>query len=158
MSIPKQIADQFRKVHFGGNWTGSCLKEQLTNLTWEQATTKVYSFNTIATLAFHVNYYVEAALMVLKNQPLNAKDEFSFAHPPFKSQGDWDNFLEKIWSDAEELAVLIENFPESRLEDIFVKEKYGTYYRNFTGVIEHMHYHLGQIALIRKMIEQESHL
>ncbi|HAI83731.1 MAG TPA: DUF1572 domain-containing protein, partial [Chitinophagaceae bacterium] len=28
----------------------------------------------------------------------------------------------------------------------------GTYYRNILGLIEHTHYHLGQIALIKKII------
>ena len=31
-------------------------------------------------------------------------------------------------------------------------EKYGTYYRNFHGLIEHAHYHLGQIVLIKKLV------
>jgi hypothetical protein len=29
-------------------------------------------------------------------------------------------------------------------------EKYGNYYRNIHGIIEHIHYHLGQIVLIEK--------
>ena len=35
----------------------------------------------------------------------------------------------------------------------FFHEKYGNYYRNLHGVIEHAHYHLGQIALIKKMFQ-----
>jgi hypothetical protein len=38
------------------------------------------------------------------------------------------------------------------LEATFSQKKYGTYYRNLMGVIEHSHYHLGQISLIRKML------
>jgi hypothetical protein len=41
------IAKQFRDVHFGGNWTDSSLKQHLSGITWQQAATKVYSFNTI---------------------------------------------------------------------------------------------------------------
>jgi len=33
-----------------------------------------------------------------------------------------------------------------------MEEKYGNYYRNFHGIIEHCHYHLGQIVLIKKML------
>jgi hypothetical protein len=39
-------------------------------------------------------------------------------------------------------------------DEPFVDEKYGTLLRNIEGVIEHSYYHLGQIALIRKMITQ----
>ena len=33
-------------------------------------------------------------------------------------------------------------------------EKYGNYFRNLTGIIEHLHYHLGQIVLIKKLIAE----
>lgn len=155
MSIPSQIAKHLRDVHFGGNWTVSSLKEQLADVTWQQATRQVFGFNTIATLVFHVDYFVEAAISVLQGGPLDAKDEFSFAHPPVHSQEDWQRLLEKSWADAEALAALIEALPESRLLEPFVDGKYGNYYRNLTGIIEHTHYHLGQIALIKKLVAQK---
>lgn len=153
MSTTQHIAKHFREVHFGGNWTCSNLKDSLTGLTWQQATTKVYSLNTIATLAFHVNYFVAAALDVLEGKPLNAHDQYSFNHPPILSQGDWENFLNKIWADAEKFAVLLEKLPENKLWENFSEKKYGNYYRNLQGIIEHMHYHLGQIALLKKIIQ-----
>jgi hypothetical protein len=52
MNLTAQIAKHFRDVHFGGNWTSVNLKETLTDVTWQQATTKIYSLNTIATLVF----------------------------------------------------------------------------------------------------------
>ena len=42
--------------------------------------------------------------------------------------------------------------PDTKLEEPFVDEKYGTYLRNIEAVIEHSYYHLGQISLIRKLI------
>jgi hypothetical protein len=69
------------------------------------------------------------------------------------------NCLAKIYSDnfhyAEKLEVLIETMPEEKLYQNFEEEKYGNYYRNLTGMIEHTHYHLGQIVLIKKMVQQE---
>ena len=35
----------------------------------------------------------------------------------------------------------------------FVDEKYGTYLRNIDGMIEHAYYHLGQVVLIKKLLE-----
>lgn len=152
MTLTKQIAKHFREVHFGGNWTASNLKDNLAGLTWEQATTQVYSFNTIATLVYHTNYYVSAVMKVLEGEELNAKDEYSFMHPPIKSKDDWENMLLKTYADAERFADLIEQLPEERLWENFTDEKYGIYYRNLHGIIEHTHYHLGQIALIKKII------
>lgn len=154
MSTTKQIAKSIREVHFGGNWTCSNLKEHVTDVTWQQATAKVHSFNTIATLVYHTNYFVSAVLKVLQGEPLNAHDKYSFDHPPIDSQEDWQKLLDKTWADAENIAILIEELPESRLWEIFSDEKYGTYYRNLQGIIEHTHYHLGQIVLIKKLLPQ----
>lgn len=154
MYLTAQIAKHFRDVHFGGNWTTSNLKDNLADITWQQATTKVYTFNTIATLVYHTNYYVKALLRVLQGEALNAKDAASFEHPPILSQEDWEKCLHKTWSDAENTAQLLEKLPESKLFENFTDEKYGNYYRNIHGIIEHIHYHLGQIVLIKKIILQ----
>lgn len=152
MNLTAQIAKHFREVHFGGNWTCSNLRYNLTGITWQQATTPVYSFNTIAALVYHVNYYVSAVLKVLQGEALDAKDEYSFDHPPIRSQEEWEALTNKALTDAENFAALIEQLPESKLWETFQDEKYGIYYRNIHGIIEHTHYHLGQIALIKKMI------
>ncbi|MBL7724092.1 MAG: DUF1572 domain-containing protein [Chitinophagaceae bacterium] len=154
MNIAGQIAKHFREVHTGGNWTSVNLKETLADVSWQQAITKVHSFNTIATLVFHTNYYVSAVTKVLQGESLNAKDKYSFDHPPILSQKDWEKMLDKIWADAENFASLIEQLPGSKLEEIFTDEKYGNYYRNLHGIIEHTHYHLGQIVLIKKILQQ----
>ncbi len=152
MNLTAQIAKHFREVHFGGNWTASNLKDHLADVTWQQATTQVYSINPIATLVYHINYYVSAILKVLRGEPLDAHDKYSFDLPPILSQEDWEKLLDKTWTDAEDFAILVEQLPESKLGENFSDEKYGSYYRNFHGVIEHTHYHLGQIVLIKKIL------
>ena len=153
-TLTSQIAKHFRDVHFGGNWTVSNLKDNLADVTWQQATAKVHDFNTIATLVFHIGYFVGALLMVLRGEPLNANDKYSFDHPPINSQEDWEKFLEGIFANAEEAARLIEALPEEKLFEDFYDAKYGNYYRNIHGIIEHTHYHLGQIALIKKLVRE----
>ena len=155
MSIAQQIAKHTREVHFGGNWTCVNLKDTLTGVTWQQATTQVHSFNTIATLVFHMHYFVDVVIKVLQGGPLVGNDKFSFDHPPINSQQDWDDMLNKVWADAETFATLIEQLPDSILLQTFTGEKYGNYYRNLSGIIEHTHYHLGQITLIKKLLYDE---
>ena len=152
MNFTEQIAKQFRDVYFGGNWTAVNLKETLADVTWQQATTQVYSFNTIAKLVYHMNYYVNAAMKVLQTGPLEGHDKYSFDLPPILSEEDWKKQLDKFWTDAENFASLIEQMPESKFYETFSEEKYGNYYRNIHGIIEHNHYHLGQIVLIKKIL------
>lgn len=152
MNTPHQIAKHLREVFFGGNWTTVNLKDTLADVTWQQAVTQVYSFNTIATLVYHMTYYVAAVTEVLEGEPLNASDKLSFNHPPITSQQEWDDFLASKWAEAEHFAYLIEKLPENILGENFFDSKYGIYYRNLHGLIEHTHYHLGQIVLIKKII------
>ena len=155
MNLAAQLARHLREVHFGGNWTSVNLKEQLADVSWQQAITKMDSLNTIAALVYHANYYVDALLKLLQQQTLMASDKYSFNHPPITSAEDWQGLLDKTWADAENFAVLIEQMPEDKLWEDLWENKYGDYYRNIQGIIEHTHYHLGQIVLIKKMLVQQ---
>lgn len=153
MVTSKNIAKHFKEAYFGGNWTVSNLKDNLKDLSWQDATKKVQSLNTIATLVFHIHYFVEVAKRVLEGGPLEGKDELSFAHPPINSQKDWDDFLRHVFASGEQFANLIEKLPDEKLWENFTDPKYGIYYRQLHGIIEHTHYHLGQIALIKKLLK-----
>jgi uncharacterized damage-inducible protein DinB len=154
MNLPQQLATHFRNVYFGNNWTDVNLKDTLAGVTWQQAATEIYHCNSIATLLFHMNYYVSRVLKLLQGEPFDAHDKNSFIHAPITSEADWENLLEQFWADAEAFASQVEQFPESKLDEIFVNEKYGNYYRNLNGIIEHNHYHLGQIVLLKKIMGQ----
>jgi hypothetical protein len=152
MNLSAHLAKHLREVYFGGNWTSVNLKNSLSGVTWQQATTKVHSLNTIVALVYHINYYIAAVIKVLQGEPLNASDKFSFDHPQINSQEDWGKLLNQTWVDAETFATLVEQVPESKLWENFEDGKYGNYYRNIQGIIEHTHYHLGQIVLIKKLL------
>lgn len=152
MNSPQQLAKHIRDFHFGGNWTVSCLKDLTEDVNWKQATQKIEDLNTIAALVYHINYFVRAVIPVLEGGKLDAHDKFSYDHPPINSKEEWDDFLEKVWADAKTFARLVEHLPEDRLYLNFEQEKYGSYFRNILGIIEHSHYHLGQIAIIKKLL------
>lgn len=156
MKRTTQIAKQFREVYLDGDWVATTnLKAQLSDITWEQATTKIGTLNTIAALAFHINYYVAGVANVLEGGPLTIRDKYSFDLPPIKSQKDWENLLNKMWSDAERFSTLVEAMPDEKLSEVFIDEKYGDYERNLHVIIEHTYYHFGQIVLIKKLLLSE---
>jgi hypothetical protein len=152
MNLSAQMAKHFKEVFFGGNWTSVNLKEAVEGVNWQQATTTVYSSNSIAALVYHISYYVSAVKKVFEGETLDASDKYSFNLPSIISETDWQNLLNKTFADAESFANLVEQLPEHTMGQIFVDEKYGTYYRNIHGIIEHTYYHLGQITLIKKIL------
>lgn len=154
MTSAKQIAKHFREVYFGSNWTAVNLKDTLADVTWQQAITKVHNLNTIAALVFHINYYVTPVLKVLQGGSLNASDKFSFDLQPITTVDDWQKLVTKALTEAELFAAQVETLDDNKLFEDFEDPKYGNYFRNLIGIIEHTHYHLGQIILIKKIINE----
>ncbi|MBL1221840.1 DUF1572 domain-containing protein [Chryseobacterium sp. L7] len=153
MSSSSQLAKRFREVLLDGLWIANTnFKDQLSGVSWQLAVTKVDSLNTIAVLTYHIGYYIAGVVNVLEGGDLEIKDKFSFDLPPIESQEQWEALLNKLWTDSEKFASLIEELPDNKLDEVFVDEKYGTYQRNIDGMIEHAYYHLGQITLIKKML------
>jgi uncharacterized damage-inducible protein DinB len=148
-----KLANRFREVILNGQWIANTnFKDQLTNLSVKEATTSVGRLNSIALLTFHIHYYIAGVLQVLEGGILDIKDQFSFDLPSLTSQADWEQLTNHLWRDAERFAQLLEQMPDSKLNDVFVDVKYGTYLRNIDGMIEHSYYHLGQVVLIKKLL------
>ena len=156
MKRSKQIASRFREVILYGTWISNTnFKDQLSNVTWTQATKKIGSLNTLADLAFHNNYYIGGILNVFEGGELDIRDKYSFDYPPIKSQEDWEKLLNLLWDNAEKYADHVERMSDEKLDEMFFDEKCGSYLRNIEGTIEHNYYHLGQIVLIKKMVLEE---
>jgi hypothetical protein len=155
MKNTDSFARRFREVILNGTWVANTnFKHQLNDLDWKTATTKISSLNTIAVLAQHIHYYINGINIVFKGGTLDIKDIYSFDFAPIESQEQWEIFLTKFWNDAEEFASLIEKMTDEKLTEDFTEKKYGSYQRNIDGMIEHSYYHLGQIVLIKKLLNE----
>lgn len=153
MSSTSQLAKRFREVMLDGLWIANTnFKDQLKDISLEQATAKVGSLNTIAMLTFHIDYYIAGLINVFEGGDLEIRDQFSFDLPSIESQEKWEELLHKLWNDSEKFTVLLEQMPDYKMNEVFVDKKYGTYLRNIDGMIEHAYYHLGQISMIKKML------
>ncbi|MEN9522148.1 MAG: hypothetical protein RL065_525 [Bacteroidota bacterium] len=154
-SFSQLTSQNFRAIFFGGNWTVTNLKEVLSDITIDEANKKNDYFNSILALTFHINYFIADALIpVLEGKPLEAHDKFSFDYPELNSENEWQVFQQKIFADAENATQLIAELSDEKLVEDFVDKKYGTYFRNIHGIIEHTHYHLGQIVILKKLIRK----
>lgn len=156
MENSTQLTNRFREVLLNGKWIANTnYKQQLADVTWEQATHKIGSLNTIAALAFHVNYYISGVADFFEKGSLTISDKYSFDLPPIQSKEDWGNLVNELIANSERFAKQVEAMSDEQLDATFLDEKYGTYRRNIEGMIEHSYYHLGQISLIKKLITNE---
>lgn len=157
MSVTKHIASHFNSVHFGGNWTSVNLQDVLKDVSLDEANVKIQGLNSIASLVFHMNYFVKAALKVFREGNLQGvHDKFSFDLPVLNSEEEWEQFKQSVFEDAGLCMTMIEKMDENLLFHDFTEPKYGNYYRNLHGIIEHTHYHLGQIVVIKKLLRERT--
>jgi hypothetical protein len=150
--LPTQLAKHLRAVISGGNWSDSNYQDQLKEVDWEMATTKVEGVNTILQLVYHVSYYLPYVAKVLEGGTLDAKDKYSWDTPDIQSEQAWQELLKQFWRDAEQLAQAIEQLADEQLQADFADPKYGDCMGNILGIIEHLHYHLGQIVVLKKRL------
>jgi len=151
------LVSRLREVLLDGKWIANTnFKTQILSIDWQQATYKIGSLNNIATLTFHINYYLEGILNVFNGGELEIKDQYSFDLPVIQAPADWDKWVKTFIDNAEKFVNSVAQLPDELLDRPFVEEKYGSYLRNIEGVIEHSYYHLGQVSLIRKMILEKT--
>ncbi|MFC5046135.1 DUF1572 domain-containing protein [Aquimarina hainanensis] len=156
MKTSEYLANRLREVLTDGKWvTGTNFKEQILNIDWKDAIETVYDLNSIAKLTFHIHYYIDGVTKVLQGGPLEIRDAFSFDAPPITSEEDWNKLTHRFCTDAEKLISIVGEMTEDKLSECFVYEKYGTYKRNIDVMIEHTNYHLGQILIIKKLINKK---
>jgi hypothetical protein len=149
------VANRLQEVLLDGKWIANTnFKAQIENLDWRQASRKIGQLNSIAALTYHINYYLKGIIHLLENGRLEIHDRFSFDLPPINSENVWRSLVKEFLTNSEKFIGHVKQFSDEKLDEVFVDPKYGTYYRNIEGVIEHSYYHLGQISLLRKLMAE----
>ncbi len=152
MEISARLARHVREFNTGGNMTWSNVSDVLADVTWQEATYELEGFNTIAKLVYHIQYYMEGVSEVFAGGELSIRDKYSFDCPAFDDAASWENFKQRVLKIGELFADRIAAYPDTSWEEDFTDEKYGVYFRNIIGLLEHSYYHLGQIVIIKKLL------
>lgn len=152
MKVTEQIAQHLLDVHNGDNWTDVNIANTLKGITWQEADRKAsFSPNTIAMLLHHISFWNR--IVAQRGQgiepvipPSNGMDV-----PAIESEEAWNELKKDNLLSAHELATIIENFDEDDLH-VPILPRHSSAYKNFQGQVEHVHYHLGQIVMIKKYL------
>ena len=152
MEISARLARHIREFNTGGNMTWFNVSDVLADVTWQEATYELEGFNTIAKLVYHIQYYMEGVSEVFAGGELSIRDKYSFDCPAFDDAASWENFKQRVLKIGELFADRVTAYPDTSWEEDFTDEKYGVYFRNIIGLLEHSYYHLGQIVIIKKLL------
>jgi uncharacterized damage-inducible protein DinB len=153
MKITHEIAAHIRDCFDGENWTDVNICDTLKDVSWQQAQQHTpASQNTIASLLHHIYYWNGIMMQRIEGINPSVPDSNGFNIGELKNENDWNALKEKTQQSFKQLANAVENFPEEKLFETSPAGR-SSYYKNFQGIVEHAHYHLGQIVILKKLLQ-----
>jgi uncharacterized damage-inducible protein DinB len=146
------IAQHILDVHFGNNWTEVNIRHTLSDIGFEEAiTVTAASPNSIAALLHHITYYTKIIDLRISGERPEIDEWNGFNHPPVTDAESWNRLKQDNLEAAEALAQKVREIKDEQLT-LPVFEGYATYYKALQGLVEHAHYHLGQIVLVKNLL------
>lgn len=148
------ITFRLRELFLDGTWIANTnYQAVLADLNFEVATLKIENLNTIARLVFHVNYYISGLNSAFATGILDIHDQFSFDLSDDFNESDWLQLNKEFIENIHSFIHHVDGLSDDELDSPFFQPQYGIYRRNIEAMIEHGYYHLGQISLIKKLID-----
>jgi len=152
MNITTLIAQHLIEVHEGGNWTEIDIASTLKDVLLQEAIMRTAATpNTIAALLHHITFWNREVMQRAKGITVEIDEANGFNHPTLNTEMDWQHLKEDNMLSAHELADAIKQFGEDKLFEPMQVHS-SSAYKNFQGAVEHAHYHLGQIVILKKLL------
>lgn len=152
MDIAEQISRHLLDVYAGENWTEVNLQSTIDDLTYQEASELTpASINTISGLLHHLHYWNEVMAQRIAGVRVKIEPSNGFNNEPLESEAQWINLKQACFKSAEQLATAIRGLSEAQLQAPIL-EDYPTAYKSLQGSVEHVHYHLGQIVILKNLI------
>lgn len=156
MGITEAIAQHVLDVHQGNNWTEVDLAHTLHDVTLAEATTCTpASPNTIAALLHHLTFWNRVMARRAQGQSTEVGPANGFDAPVLRTEQDWADLRADNLRSAQELAAAIRAFDEANLEAAILPN-YASAYKNLQGAVEHLHYHLGQLVILKNLVRYQA--
>lgn len=152
MSEVKRISNQFSRVFKANAWYGKSVLEVLQNVNHTQAGQKPHgSLHSIWEILLHM----EAWLFVVRNRiqgnPMNEPPLGDWPAVESITSESWQIALQKFNSEINALKAVIDTLDDSDLNKTPAGST-DSLYLQINGIIHHSVYHIGQIAVIKKLL------
>lgn len=151
----ERIISQIEKL-YGNNWPGIDVNQIFSEIDDEMADKKLDLFNnTIHQIARHI---LATEFVVIKRlQGINhkLKEEEEWIPIDQLKKLKWTDTREEIIDSKKKIIFELTQQCDSNLDNPIL-EDYSTIYDTIQGHIQHTYYHIGQISIIKKIIEKSN--
>lgn len=151
MSSIERILDHYDGVLNGEPWHGDAVWQVLDSLSAQEAAARpVPSAHTIWEIVMHMTFWEDVAAQRLAGLRAGLVEELNFPAMPAATEENWRKTLDQLHAANRNLREALAKLDEKKLDELTAAGK-RTFYGEAHGIIEHHAYHLGQIALLKKM-------
>ncbi len=172
MNELQHLSDTIRRAHEGPAWFGPSLSETLDDVTLEQAMHRVGDAHTIWELLTHITAWLEIVRRRMEGERLtddNLTWDDNWPPVPESTAENWEASKRRAEQAVGSLCKTVEGFGVENLSRSVVGEGHvnsaldsGVPGKEFTfavmlhGAAQHMVYHCGQIAVLKKLMRPHS--
>lgn len=154
----ERLAAELRRAWDGEPWHGPSAQAVLGRLTAQQAASRHFrGSHTPWQLVLHLTTWVEVPLRRLDDADVAPAEGDDFPEPSASTDAQWRTDVARLAGAIETLAVRVERMGDIALEQP-VGDRGYSYARMIDGIVHHLAYHTGQVALLAKPKEEVANL
>lgn len=143
----KLLTDNFE----GEAWLDISLLPTVANIPAAEAAKNIYSLNSIWQIVFHITCWRETLLLRIKDRKPPVPENNFFEAIKVTSEEAWQDLLQRLEASQKALMELLEGKKDIDWDE----QPSGGSFNNFElmqSILQHDAYHLGQIVLIKKVL------
>jgi uncharacterized damage-inducible protein DinB len=138
--------------HFGGDpWIDVTIIGELNSLSAKKAAAKTGSLNSIWEIVNHMISWRKALISRVKGKAVKYSENNFIDEVIDKSQAAWKNTISNFRKSQDDIISYLKKNDDKLLENVSPTSGY-TYYELVMAILIHDSYHLGQIVLIKKLL------
>ena len=145
-----RLAHQLRRACYGPAWHGTPLHEILDGIPFRRAAKRPRAGqHSIWELVLHTRTWIDVVHKRM-DKPARATPAQDWPAVRDLTAAGWQRDQESLWTSVDALASAIEKRPDRWLETVVPGRTPQTQYISLHGVVQHLLYHAGQIAILKQ--------
>ncbi|HXC71846.1 MAG TPA: DinB family protein [Pyrinomonadaceae bacterium] len=153
----ERIRDQFHRAFEGEAWHGPSVLKLLEGITAQQAGAHpIAGAHSIWELTLHIAAWERACKRRLEGDPAQLSDQEDWRPINDTSEAAWESTKQHLIDNHRELLNAIAKVDDARLNEPIMKDPnipFSSVYVTLHGGVQHDLYHAGQIAMLKKALE-----
>lgn len=151
MSAIQRILNHYDGVLSGEPWHGDAIWQVLDGISPQQAAARpIPDFHTIWELVMHMSFWEAVAAKRLSGQKAGLIEELNFPAMPAPTEENWRKTLDEFRTGNRAFREALSELDAAKVDELTAARK-RTFYGEAHGILEHHIYHIGQIAMLKKI-------